>query len=209
MKMSNDYLPRQDSELEGWFANFLTVAGANLGKLGLVSNDLTALTADKTQFASDYSALVAAKLAVTSGAVAKATSRKAAIKAARVVVNKIQGNPTVTPDMKAKLRIADRSNGPTHTAPVTPDDLKVTGTTTGVNTLKWKPNGNGPGTQYCIEAQIGSNLNWTLIDAVTASRYAHKGQTPGVRANYRISARRNGKVSVPCDPIPIYGPPSS
>ncbi|MCZ2400156.1 MAG: hypothetical protein LC135_09875 [Phycisphaerae bacterium] len=35
--MANDYIPRGDAEFNGWLANFVTYANANLAGLGLVA----------------------------------------------------------------------------------------------------------------------------------------------------------------------------
>jgi hypothetical protein len=43
------------------------------------------------------------------------------------------------------------------------------------------------------------------VDAVTATKYEHLGQTPGVRATYRIKARRRAVLSDPSNEAVIYG----
>jgi hypothetical protein len=41
--MANDYIPRGDAEFNGWLANFVTYANANLAALGLVAGDMRAI----------------------------------------------------------------------------------------------------------------------------------------------------------------------
>jgi len=46
--MANDYIPRGDAEFNGWLANFVTYANANLAGLGLVAGDMTPVTTAQT-----------------------------------------------------------------------------------------------------------------------------------------------------------------
>ncbi|MCG3127243.1 MAG: hypothetical protein CHACPFDD_02101 [Phycisphaerae bacterium] len=41
--MANDYIPRGDADFNGWLANFVTYANANLVNLGLVAGDMRAI----------------------------------------------------------------------------------------------------------------------------------------------------------------------
>lgn len=91
------------------------------------------------------------------------------------------------------------------TAPSAPLDLVVTGTSDGTNSLKWKRNGNRQGTTFIIEAKIGSSDNWVMIDAVTGASYKHKNQTPGVKIQYRIKAKRGEFESGCTNTAVVYG----
>ena len=42
--IQNAYLPKPDAEFQGWPANFVTLAGANIAALGLLPSDITALS---------------------------------------------------------------------------------------------------------------------------------------------------------------------
>ena len=64
--MANDYIPRGDAELNGWLANFVTCANANLAGLGLVAGDMTPVATAQTAWHSKYPAHVAAAAAAIS-----------------------------------------------------------------------------------------------------------------------------------------------
>ncbi len=95
--------------------------------------------------------------------------------------------------------------GRTSTPPNPPMDLVVTGTSDGVNHLKWKRNGNPQGTLFFIEAKIGNSDAWTIVDTVTVSKYDHTDQTPGVKVQYRIRAKRGNAESTASNVAVVYG----
>jgi hypothetical protein len=51
-----------------------------------------------------------------------------------------------------------------------------------VNIRKGKKGTNKQGVPYLIETKIGAALPWTLMDAMTTTKYEHIEQNPGVRA---------------------------
>lgn len=89
--------------------------------------------------------------------------------------------------------------------PIQPLDLVVTGTSDGTNSLKWSRNGNKQGTLFVIEAKIGDSNDWSMVDVVTNSKYEHKNQTPGVKVNYRIKAKRGDSLSTASNSAMVYG----
>jgi hypothetical protein len=86
-----------------------------------------------------------------------------------------------------------------------PMDLLVNGTSDGINHLKWSRNGNRQGTTFIIEAKIGDSNNWIIIDAVTNTKYDHKNQTPGVKVQYRIRAKRGDFETTASNMAVVYG----
>ncbi|CAN5330215.1 hypothetical protein BH10ACI1_BH10ACI1_03380 [soil metagenome] len=92
----------------------------------------------------------------------------------------------------------------TSTAAVSPTDLVATGTSDGTNRLKWSRNGNKQGTLFMIEAKIGDSNTWVLIDTVTNSKYEHKNQTPGVKIQYRVKAKRGESISTASNTAVVY-----
>jgi hypothetical protein len=90
-------------------------------------------------------------------------------------------------------------------APFSPADLVATGTSDGTNSLKWSRSGNRQGTTYIIEAKFGDSNDWVMIDAVTRSNYKHVNQTPGVKVQYRVKAKRGEFVSGYTNTAVVYG----
>ncbi len=89
--------------------------------------------------------------------------------------------------------------------PVKVDDLKAEGLQSGTIKLNWKKAGNKPGTLYVIERKQKDEPAYAYVDTCTATKYEHKGQTPGVFALYRIVAKRGSKLSEPSDEVAVYG----
>lgn len=87
-------------------------------------------------------------------------------------------------------RVASTSSTPTQ-----PLDLVATGSSDGINRLKWSRNGNRQGVMFVIEAKTGEAGEWTIVDVVTNSKFDHKNQTPGARVQYRVKAKRGTIVS--------------
>lgn len=199
-----DFIPTQDLDLQAWLVNFVTVTNANLAPLGLVAADLTPITTGQTALSTAITDTIAKRAAFENAVQNKATQRRTTVTSVRTLVRRVQANPTVSNALKAQLGITVRDASPSASAPVPPVELTVRGLDTGTNVLTWKRGGNRQGTQYVIEARLGTATAWTLVDVVTATRFNHIDQTPGVRARYRIRARRAGQTSEPGPEASVY-----
>lgn len=89
--------------------------------------------------------------------------------------------------------------------PLSPTNLVVTGTSDGINLLKWSKNGNKPGTLYIIEAKTGDDGEWIMIDVVKTLKFEHKNQIPGVKMQYRVKSKRNDTTSTASNVAVVYG----
>jgi len=203
--MPKDYIPSQDLDYQAWLANFVTVANANLAALGLIAGDMTPVTTAKTPFDTAIPDVVTKKAALETAVQNKDTCRKNSVASVRTVVRKIQANPAVTNALKASLGITVKDTSPTPVTPIPPTDLVARGLDTGTNVLAWNRNGNKASIQFVIEAKIGTATSWTLVDVTTATKYAHTLQQPGVKAIYRVRARRGTVVSDPSNEAVVYG----
>ena len=92
---------------------------------------------------------------------------------------------------------------------MTPTGLTAEEFSTGVNALNWNRAGNKPNTIFVIEAQSGTTTQWTEVGSVTATKFDHVGQTPGVKTAYRVMANRAGMKSVASPSVTLYGAPTS
>ena len=192
-------------EMSMFLGNFSTVANANLTALGYTAPDITAINALKSDIDAKLTAQAAAQEAARAATQALRTSLKAA-KTNMSVRNKVlSANINLSNALRAQLGLNVPDGKPTDNTPQKPDTLFVTGSASGINFLKWGKGLNKPGVQYVIEAKIGASSTWTLVDAVTATKYDHVGQTPGVRATYRVRARRKSMLSPPSVEGVIYG----
>jgi hypothetical protein len=171
LNMPKDYLPTKDALLQDWLGNFLTIANANLAALGLVAGDLTGLTADKTSFDTQITAEATAKATQKATTQAKKTARAAAATKARIVVKKIQANPTVSNALKAQLQITVPGNNPSPSGPIAPTGLTVETLATGIKKLSWNRNNNPQGVIFLIETNSIPPTAWNLVASVTKSSY--------------------------------------
>lgn len=197
-------LPRKAADYALWLANFRTVAGSNEAALGLTGYDLSALGQTQT----DINTAIAADVAERANAKAVTRAKQAALKSSetllRMYAKKIQADPNVPPALIKQLGLTPRQPA-THTAPVVPAALTVSGQSDGTNTLSWKKMGNKQNTTYLIEYQDNSNGGWTLLDTTTRARYAATGFVPGQRTSYRVRAKRSKQTSAYSNEAVIYG----
>ena len=205
--MSTDYLPGSDAEFQLWLANFVTVAGANVTALGLVAADITALSGAQATFGGSLGQMKAMQASAKAATTTKEVSRKAVNNQVRTLVRKIQGTATVTAALKNQLNINPRNTPKTHTPPAQPTYLLASPDTSGVNSLAWDRNGNKPATTFVIEAMLGASTTFEQIGTTTKTRFDHTGQTPGVKATYRVIAERADMSSLPSQSVTVYGSP--
>ncbi|MBM2814128.1 MAG: hypothetical protein HW421_890 [Ignavibacteria bacterium] len=78
----------------------------------------------------------------------KDATKDSIIQKVRVVVNKIQANPAVTPALKSQLGISTHEGGTYPQHPIPPNELVAELLEGGNIELDWSRNGNAPGTQF-------------------------------------------------------------
>ena len=88
-----------------------------------------------------------------------------------------------------------------------PTSLLASPDSSGVNSLAWNRNGNKPATTFVIEAMLGASTTFEQIGTTTKTRFDHTGQTPGVKATYRVTAERADISSLPSQSVTVYGSP--
>ncbi|HZO86772.1 MAG TPA: fibronectin type III domain-containing protein [Chthonomonadaceae bacterium] len=193
--MGQDFLPRNDSEFSLWLANFNAVVGDNLAALGLSAADLAAGEDALAALRAAIAQFTAAQAAALASTQSKRMARQDAEEEVRALARRIQANPAVPDSLREMLGLRVRRKAIRRLIPLSPAELVVTGLDSGMHLLRWKSGGNKPGTHYLIEARIGPSESWTLIDVTTKTKYRHTDQTPGVRAAYRVRAKRGDRTS--------------
>ena len=191
-------------ELSLFLSDFIPVANTNLVALGYVAADITALTALKTDIDNRLAASVAAKAAAKSATV----NLKIAQRAAKVNLNvrnkQILANVAVPNTLKVLLGLKIPDTVPSHTTPNDPISLVAYGTESGTNLLDWFRNENIDRTQFVIEAKFGTATAWQIVDVVMATKFQDAGRTPGVKAVYRVYARRGERRSGYSNEASVY-----
>lgn len=204
--MASENVPVRDSLFAPWIINFASVATANATLLNLTVGQAANLTAHATLFETAFEENNAAKANAKGKATVKRNIRKASEDLFRGTAKVIAANGNIDPDLKAELGI---NTSPSSIGPVVPViDLAVAGFATGTNKLSWKRNGNATTTTFLIEARSGESEDWTLLDAVTNTRFNHTGQIPGVQVQYRVISKRGGVKSDPSNEAVVYGTPA-
>jgi len=85
-----------------------------------------------------------------------------------------------------------------------PKELSVSGSSDGVNRLKFNRNGNKQGTLFYIYAKTGDAGEAVLIEVITGTKYDHKGQKPGVKVQYFVKAKRGEEESAASNTAIVY-----
>ena len=191
--MPNTYYPNKDADFIAWLANFLTVANANLAPLGLIAGDLTPITALQPTYSTELIDVEAKKASLASIVDTKDATKDSIIQKVRVVVNKIQANPAVTPALKSQLGISTHEGGTYPQHPIPPSELVAELLEGGNIELDWSRNGNAPGTQFVVEYSIPPNLQWILLNVVTKTSFIHIGHPLGLPIQYIVKARKGRK----------------
>ncbi len=193
-----------DKEIPSYTDNFNKEADTYKTELKIAIEDITILNNTALDFQTKLNASVAAQIAATEAVVAKNNSRKALEETYKEYIAKFQADKQLPDTIRAALKITIKDTTPTPRIPHQPQDLVVKGIPEGENQLNWDAGENKPGMMYQIEAQTDVNVGFVLVDVVTKTKYDHKHQTPGVRVDYRVRAKRDDELSIPSNIATVY-----
>jgi len=147
--------------------------------------------------------------AAIDGGIIDQSEKKAAAKASTTALNQTRKDGD---NLGSRMKLSMRNAGmppekfeelgfdaddvtPSLIAAQTPTDLIVQGASSGTNALKFNRNGNKTGTIFIIEAKIGAATGYAMVGTTTKTNFNHTGQTPGVKAMYRVRAQRGDQFS--------------
>lgn len=191
--ITKDYLPAIAAMLLLWLERFISVANANLANTGLTAGQVNDLNALYTEFQIAYGNHLATHV-VAKGATDTKNQAMAAVAAeARKLAQIVQKHPGATNALKLELGLNAPPAPNVPVEPQLPTLLTATLSEIGWVTLKWDRNGNKQGTTFIIESREGTTGPFTILAAVTRSKFVDKGRTPGVRIEYRVKATRSGR----------------
>ena len=200
-----DYLPKNDSELVTYLANFVTVLNANLAAVGLVAADVTPLTGAQTAFSAAVTDQ-AAKQAAAKAAVETKFARKDQLELVmRPLVRRINNHPGMTNGLRGQLGInaptsarTRRGVGPEIPGIVLalePGRVVVHFGTDAGNELQ---NGKPDWAKGCnIYRRVGATGDYALIAFDTASPYVDiHGLTTASNVSYRAAYRGTKEADI-------------
>jgi hypothetical protein len=199
-----DYIPKPDGESQSYTDVLIAALELDEAAFGITVAQSLALREAHTRFEDALNAANTAKGAAQVAVAAKDTARTALEQLLRPIVAQIQVNPAVTDADRVAAGIPIRDTTRTFSAPVTPSGLVATADAAGTNLLKWSGAGNSTGIQFVVEAKVGSALEFSTVDVVTATTYRHTGRTPGQQVVYRVRARRGSALSDPSNVATVY-----
>jgi hypothetical protein len=101
-----DYIPPNDAEFNTWQTNFLDYVNANLTALGLEHADAAPLEAARTNWATAYTAHVAAQATAQGASQTKKSARESYEQLLRVLVKRLQSQPNVSDAHRAGMRVS-------------------------------------------------------------------------------------------------------
>jgi hypothetical protein len=203
--MATKIYPANDAAFAVWLAILLNKASLNKTTLQLSEERLTALNAKLSAFNENLSLKQQKREESIAQTTLVGNLRKDLNREVGLLNTGFKGIDGLPPNLLEELGLSVNEGSFGTTPPAVPLDLVVMGTSDGVNSLKWKRNGNRQGTTFIIEAKIGEASDWTIIDAVTGATYKHKNQTPGVKAQYRVKAKRGELESGASNSAVVYG----
>ena len=195
--MAGTYYPLKDAEFSIWLGNFVNVANGNLVALGLVATDIDPVKAQQTTYTANLADVETKKTALAASVETKDATKNSIIQKTRLLVNKIQANPAVTPALKAQLGISTRDGGQNPTHPIALTDLIANLKPDGSIELNWSRNGNAPGDQVGIECCEAGSKDWKLLNVITKTSYTHVGHPLGTAIKFTVKARRADETSGP------------
>lgn len=203
--MPNGFLPDSEATLIAWGETFTSVAGQNLTTLKMTATEMAAFGQLVNAFKNARAALDTLRAQAKGATMGKDANRSTLEDAARQMNLRLQGTAGVSDDLKRALGLTVRNASPARRRPLVPMNLVVNGDQSGVNKLQWERNGNPGGTQFDIEFRTGDASEFSPLITVTAARYNHVGQTPGVPVTYHVRARRAEFASPYSTEATVYG----
>ncbi len=202
--MSKKYYRMNNAEFTIYTENLINQSNSNKAVLKFDQTKVDELKADNDAHKADL--LTRENLQDTLKAVNASvkTRRKKMNKTVSKLHNDAENNDNVSDSLLESCGFDARNGNSTSSGVTAPAELSVTGTSDGVNHLKFKRNGNKQGTLFYIDAKIGDSTGWVLVDAVTGTKFDHKNQTPGVKVQYRARAKRGDAESAPSNTAIVY-----
>ena len=202
--MGNSFLPGKQTEIPGFLTNLVAVATANATMVALPPAMLTSLTTLNTQLVNEQNSIIAARQTEQ----LHVKNKDAAVRQIEITLtslNKmVQGNANITPGVKKQMGLTATYAKPTPVTPIKPMGLTVKLLDTRTAELKWKRNGNKPGTVYELFAKRGSEPNFNMIASSGATKFIDETIVPGVTVTYQVRARRSERLSGFSDPVVLF-----
>lgn len=192
--ISNIY-KMSDAEFSVFMENFHTVFTDNKATLGVDTAQIAEVLGFKTGVQGALNEKQAAEELKQAKTANLREKRKNAMKKVAYYNTIFKANEAIPDSLIEQLGFDANGDSFNSLSPQQPTDLVADGFSNGINTLKWKKNGNRPNTVYIIEGRKESEPNFAYAGTTTKTKFDHKNQQPGARMFYRVKAQRNDEES--------------
>jgi hypothetical protein len=199
-----DYIPKPDNDFLAYGERVVTALEADEVAYGIVAADSLDLRTKLDAFRTALSTSETEKAQARTAVADKDTARDDFEGALRRLVQMIQVSAVVTDAARVAAGLPVRDTVRTVSAPIAPRDLVASADGSGVALLKWSANGNAAGVRFVVQQKVGTALAFSNADVVTATTFRVTGLAVGVRAEFRILARRGGVDSAPSNTAAVY-----
>ncbi len=202
--MPANFLPANDAKYAQWLSNFVQEATLNAATLGVSAQELVVFQSEADTLAETLLQAHAARAAAKAATAEKDAARQTSESHVRVLARRVQADDAISDDVRRFLGLPVHSKSTRRVLPNTPQALVAKPFANGINTLKWRPNGNRRGVMYVVEASRDGMGAWKQVGVSTQMRFSHTGCVPGETLYYRVRAQRNAKLSAPSNEASVY-----
>lgn len=192
-----------DADIVAWMTNFISVASTNPERYGTTTEQIVGLTTKRDDLAAKMVNRKVADETARAAVAAQQASRQSGEPDCSYLNTIIKANPNIADEDKKALGI-EPNKPPTYTPPTVPQNLTVNGFEDGRNVLRWKRGENKPNTLFIIECKLPDDDEFYYVDTTSQISFEHQGMIPGVRAVYRVKAKRGGEESEYSNEATVY-----
>lgn len=199
-----EYYRLDDNALRTWMIQFRDTATSLASSLGLSASDITAIDQATGGFGSALDVQETARVNARAATASKNLVRDNSLKTIAKYANAFRANTAISDDSLILLGLPPHEGYPQPPL-AAPQNLKVSVSASGTNSLRWKRNGNDEATIFVVEARNSTSAPWETVGGGTRATFKHTDQTPGQTMYYRVLATRDGQTSEPSNVAVAYG----
>ncbi|MBC8384813.1 MAG: fibronectin type III domain-containing protein [Candidatus Cloacimonetes bacterium] len=201
----SDYVDHRDLHFNEQADTLVKGLTKYMAQLNISQGQIDDLSTKQTVFSGSLQVHLDTQLAAKTATGLKNDNREVLERTYRSLATFVQNNPASTNEIIQECGLPRHDTTPSVIVAVEPTDLKAVGKESGTISLNWKSGGNKQGTIYVIENKHEGDADFKFVDVSTATKYNHKGQTPGVFVLYRVLAKRGTQLSEPSNEVAVYG----
>lgn len=193
-----------DKALGDYCRQLNSVVEANSAVFQVTAEELTKMNTKTSDYETKNEGVIAAKGTYANAVEAKDMSREDLLDYYMKLIGRFQNTEGIPDNLKREAGLTVKDMQPTPLHPYEPKNLTAKAKSNGDVDLDWERGENKQGMQFVVELRKKDAVDFTMVDIVTATKYVHKGQTPGENQTYRIRARKGDSYSDPSNEATVY-----